>query len=94
MSAAVNLIGAQGAATASSTLTWSGAITIFVLVIAGLLILVAFVGRRSQRLSYRPRPKQTQHIEEFREAAEADVEAIEESDPTPRNGPGFREDDL
>ncbi|MGP8001647.1 MAG: hypothetical protein ACLPKI_30630 [Streptosporangiaceae bacterium] len=96
MSAGVNLISAQVAATASSSsaFTWGDAITIFVLVIVALLILVAFVGRRSQRLAYRPRPKQSRHIEEFREAAEEDVEAIEESDPIPRDGPGFREDDL
>jgi hypothetical protein len=78
----------------SSGFTWGDAITIFVLVIVGLLILFAFVGRRSRRLTYRPRV-QTEHDREVLEAAEEDVEAIEDNSwVTRRDVPGSREDDL
>jgi sensor histidine kinase regulating citrate/malate metabolism len=98
MSVGVSVLCAQAAATtsSSSTFTWGDAITIFVLVIVALLVLFAFVGRRSKRLTYRPRPKETEHIAEFREAAEEDIEAIEDEDggPVRRDVPGSREDDL
>lgn len=97
MSVGVSVFSVQATATtsSSSTLTWGDAITIFVLVIVALLVLFAFVGRRSRRLTYRPRPKDTEHIDEFREAAEEDVEAIEDSGgPIRRDVPGSREDDL
>jgi hypothetical protein len=97
MSVGVSVISAQAATSSSSSsgFTWGDAITIFVLVIVALLVLVAFVGRRPRRLSYRPRPKPTEHIDEFREAAEEDVEAIEENGgPIRRDVPGSREDDL
>jgi hypothetical protein len=82
------------AASTSSGFTWGDAITIFILVIVGLLILFAFVGRRSRRLSYRPRV-QTEHDREVLEAAEEDVEAIEDNSwVTRRDVPGSREDDL
>ena len=79
----------------SSGFTWGDAITIFVLVIVALLVLVAFVGRRSRRLSYRPHPAPTEHNYEFRRAAEEDIEAIEDDGgPIRRDVPGSREDDL
>jgi hypothetical protein len=82
------------AASTSSGFTWGDAITIFILVIVGLLILFAFIGRRSRRLSYRPRV-QTEHDREVLEAAEEDVEAIEDNSwVTRRDVPGSREDDL
>jgi len=82
------------AASTSSGFTWGDAITIFILVIVGLLILFAFVGRRSKRLTYRPRV-QTEHDREVLEAAEDDVEAIEDNSwVTRRDVPGSREDDL
>jgi hypothetical protein len=82
------------AASTSSGFTWGDAITIFILVIVGLLILFAFVGRRSRRLSYRPRV-QTERDREVLEAAEDDVEAIEDNSwVTRRDVPGSREDDL
>jgi hypothetical protein len=81
-------------ASTSSGFTWGDAITIFVLVIVGLLILFAFIGRRSRRLTYRPRV-QTEHDREVLEAAEEDVEAIEDNSwVTRRDIPGSREDDL
>jgi hypothetical protein len=59
-----------------------------------LLILLAFVGRRNRRLTYRPRV-QTEHDREVLEAAEEDVEAIEDNSwVTRRDIPGSREDDL
>jgi len=97
MSIGISVLSAQAAATtsSSSTFTWGDAITIFVLVIVALVVLFAFIGRRSRRLTYRPRPKDTEHIYEFREAAEEDVEAIEEDGgPVRRDVPGSREDDL
>ena len=82
------------AASTSSGFTWGDAITIFVLVIVALLILFAFIGRRSRRLTYRPRV-QTEHDREVLEAAEEDVEAIEDNSwVTRRDIPGSREDDL
>jgi hypothetical protein len=82
------------AASTSSGFTWGDAITIFILVIVGLLILFAFVGRRSRRLTYRPRV-QTEHDREVLEAAEDDVEAIEDNSwVSRRDVPGSREDDL
>lgn len=81
-------------AASSSGFTWGDALTIFVLVIVGLLILVAFVGRRSRRLAYRPRLR-TEHEVDVREAAEEDVDAIEDTSwVTRRDVPGSREDDL
>lgn len=78
----------------SSGFTWGDAIPIFILVIVGLLILMAFVGRRSRRLTYRPRLR-TEHERAVREAAEEDVEAIEDDSwVTRRDVPGSREDDL
>lgn len=78
----------------SSGFTWGDAILIFVLVIVGLLILVAFVGRRSQRLTYRPRLR-TEHERDVREAAEEDIAAIEDTSwVTRRDVPGSRDDDL
>jgi len=102
MSVSVSMLSAQLAAAtpspspaASSGFTWGDALTIFILVMVGLLILLAFVGRRSRRLSYRPRPVRTEHDYEFREAAEEDVEAIEEDGgPIRRDVPGSAEDDL
>ena len=77
-----------------SGFTWGNAIVIFVLVIVGLLILVAFVGRRSRPLWYRPRLR-TEHEVRVREAAEEDVEAIEDDSwVTRRDAPGSHEDDL
>lgn len=101
MSVSLSMLGAQVAAaspapsaSSSSGFTWGDAAVIFVVVIVGLLILVAFVGRRTRRLSYRPR-LQTEHQEEIREAAEEDVEAIEDDSwITRRDIPGSREDDL
>ncbi len=103
MSAMVSMLGAQLAAaspspspspTSSGGFSWGDALTIFILVIVGLLILFAFVGRRSRRLSYRPRVL-TEHDEEVREAAEEDIEAIEDTSwITRRDIPGSREDDL
>lgn len=103
MSVTVSLLSAQLAAASpspspspasSSGFTWGDALTIFILVIVGLLILVAFVGRRSRRLSYRPRVL-TEHDEEVREAAEDDIDAIEDNSwVTRRDVPGSREDDL
>ncbi len=103
MSVALSMLTAQLAAASpspsptastSSGFTWGDAITIFILVIVGLLILFAFVGRRSRRLSYRPRV-QTEHDREVLEAAEEDVEAIEDNSwVTRRDIPGSREDDL
>lgn len=103
MSVTVSMLGAQLAAASpspspspasSSGFTWGDALTIFILVIVGLLILFAFVGRRSRRLTYRPRVL-TEHDEEVREAAEEDVEAIEDTSwVTRRDIPGSREDDL
>jgi hypothetical protein len=82
------------AASTSSGFTLGDAITIFVLVIVALLILFAFIGRRSRRLTYRPRV-QTEHDREVLEAAEEDVEAIEDNSwVTRRDIPGSREDDL
>jgi hypothetical protein len=78
----------------SSGFTWGDALTIFILVIVGLLVLVAFIGRRSRRLTYRPRLR-TERDEEVREAAEEDVEAIEDNSwVIRRDAPGSREDDL
>ena len=78
----------------SSGFTWGDAITIFVLVIVALLVLVAFVGRRTRRLTYRPRVP-TEHDREFLQAAEEDIEAIEDDSwVTRRDIPGSREDDL
>lgn len=105
MSGTVSMVGAQLAAaspspspsptSASSGFGWGNALLIFILVMAGLLILLAFVGRRSRRLSYRPHPVRTEHDYEFREAAEEDIEAIEEDGgPIRRDGPGSSEDDL
>ena len=104
MSVTVSMLGAQLAAASpspspspasSSGFTWGDALTIFILVMVGLLILLAFVGRRSRRLSYRPRPVRTEHDYEFREAAEEDIEAIEDDGGPPRRDvPGSREDDL
>jgi hypothetical protein len=103
MSVALSMLTAQLAAASpspsptastSSGFTWGDAITIFVLVIVGLLILFAFIGRRSRRLTYRPRV-QTEHDREVLEAAEEDVEAIEDNSwVTRRDIPGSREDDL
>jgi hypothetical protein len=103
MSVALRMLTAQVAAaspspspssSASSGFTWGDAITIFVLVIVALLILLAFVGRRTRRLTYRPRV-QTEHDREILEAAEEDVEAIEDNSwVTRRDIPGSREDDL
>ena len=103
MSVTVSMLSAQLAAAtpspspspaSSSGFTWGDALTIFILVIVGLLILVAFVGRRSRRLSYRPRVL-TEHDEEVREAAEDDIDAIEDNSwVTRRDVPGSREDDL
>lgn len=103
MSAMVSMLGAQLAAaspspspspTSSGGFSWGDALTIFILVIVGLLILFAFVGRRSRRLTYRPRVL-TEHDEEVREAAEEDIEAIEDTSwITRRDIPGSREDDL
>ena len=103
MSVTVSILSAQLAAaspspspsaSASSGFSWGDAITIFVLVMVALLILLAFVGRRSRRLTYRPRV-QTEHDREVLEAAEEDVEAIEDNSwVTRRDIPGSREDDL
>ena len=103
MSAMVSMLGAQLAAaspspspspTSSGGFTWGDALTIFILVIVGLVILFAFIGRRSRRLTYRPRVL-TEHDEEVREAAEEDIEAIEDTSwITRRDIPGSREDDL
>ncbi len=102
MSVSLSMLGAQVAAASpspspspsSSGFTWGDALTIFILVIVGLLILLAFVGRRTKRLTYRPR-LQTEHEREIREAAEEDVEAIEDDSwITRRDVPGSREDDL
>ena len=103
MSVSVSMLTAQVAAAtpspspspaASSGFTWGDAITIFILVIVALFILFAFVGRRSRRLSYRPRV-QTEHDREVLEAAEEDVDAIEDNSwVTRRDIPGSREDDL
>jgi hypothetical protein len=101
MSVSLSMLGAQVAAASpspspstSSGFTWGDAALIFVLVIVGLLILVAFVGRRTQRLTYRPRLR-TERDAEVREAAEQDVEAIEDDSwITRRDVPGSREDDL
>ncbi len=68
MSVSLSMLGAQVAAASpspspspsSSGFTWGDALTIFILVIVGLLILLAFVGRRTKRLTYRPR-LQTEH---------------------------------
>jgi hypothetical protein len=97
MSVGVSVLSAQAAASSSSSssFTWGDAITIFVLVIVALLVLFAFIGRRSRRLTYRPRPVRTEHDYEVREAAEEDIEAIEDSEgPVRRDVPGSREDDL
>ncbi len=96
MSVTVSVISAPAAATTTSSgFSWGDAVTIFILVIVGLLILLAFVGRRSRPLSYRPRPVRTEHDYEFREAAEEDIEAIEEDGgPIRRDVPGSPEDDL
>lgn len=103
MSGTLSMLGAQLAAASpspspsspsSSGFTLGTAILVFVLLIVGLLILVAFVGRRTRRLTYRPR-LQTEHEREVREAAEEDVEAIEDDSwVTRRDIPGSREDDL
>jgi hypothetical protein len=103
MSVSLSLLSAQVAAaspspspssSSSSGFTWGDAALIFVLVIVGLLILVAFVGRRTQRLTYRPRLR-TERDAEVRKAAEKDVEAIEDDSwITRRDVPGSREDDL
>jgi membrane protein implicated in regulation of membrane protease activity len=102
MSVSLTVLGAQGAAAspaplpsaASSGFTWADAAIVFVLVILALLILVAFVGRRTRRLSYRPR-LHTEREVEVREAAEEDVEAIEDDSwVTRRDIPGSRDDDL
>jgi hypothetical protein len=103
MSGTVSMVGAQLAAaspspsptSASSGFGWGDALLIFILVMAGLLILLAFVGRRSRRLSYRPHPVRTEHDYEFREAAGEDIAAIEEDGgPIRRDAPGSGEDDL
>ncbi len=103
MSVAVSMLGARLAAASpspspspasSSGFTWGDALTIFILVIVGLLVLLAFVGRGNRRLSYRPRLR-TEQQRETREAAEEDVEAVEDNSwPTRRDVPGSREDDL
>ncbi len=103
MSVTLSMLGARLAAaspspspspSSASGFTWGDALTIFILVIVGLLILVAFVGRRSRRLTYRPRLR-TEHEVEVREAAEEDVDAIEDTSwVTRRDVPGSREDDL
>jgi hypothetical protein len=104
MSVTVSMLGAQLAAASpspspspvsSSGFTWGDALTIFILVVVALLVLVAFVGRRSRRLSYQAHPVQSEHDYEFRRAAEADIEAVEdEGGPIRRDIPGSREDDL
>jgi hypothetical protein len=104
MSVAVSMISIQVAAASpspspspvsSSGFTWGDALTIFILVVVALLVLAAFVGRRSRRLSYRVHPVQSEHDYEFRQAAEEDIEAIEDEDgPIRRDVPGSREDDL
>jgi hypothetical protein len=94
MSVTGSMISTQAAATASSGFTWGDAAVVFVVVIVGLLVLVGFVGRRTRRLTYRPRLR-TERDEEIREAAEEDVEAVEDDSwVTRRDTPGGREDDL
>jgi hypothetical protein len=94
MSVPVSVISTQAAPIASSGFSWGDAAVIFVVVIVGLLVLVGFVGRRTRRLSYRPRLR-TEHDQEIREAAEEDIEAVEDDSwVTRRDIPGSREDDL
>jgi hypothetical protein len=94
MSVGVSVLSPQAAATASSSFTWGDALVIFVLVIGALLVLVAFAGRHTRLLTFRPRVR-TSHSRRVREAAEEDVDMIEQSDYEPRRDrPGSREDDL
>jgi hypothetical protein len=94
MSVGVSVHSVQAAATTSSGFTWADAAVIFVLAIVGLLVLVAFAGRRTRRLTFRPRVR-TEHNRRIREAAEEDVEAIEDGRYVPRRDvPDSPDDDL
>ena len=94
MSVGVSLISAQAGTTTSSGFSWGDAAVIFVLVIVGLLVLVAFFGRRTRRLTFEPRVR-TAHNRRIRRAAEADVETIQGGGYVPRRDiPDTPEDDL
>jgi hypothetical protein len=77
MTSGVSVSGAWAeAATASNSFSWSDALVIFVVVIVGLLVVVALVGRRTRLLVSRPRLR-TVHSRRVRQAAEEDVAEIE-----------------
>ncbi len=103
MSVTLSMLGTQLAAaspspspspSSSSGFSWGAALAIFVVVMVALLVLLAFVARGNRRLTYRPRLR-TERDEEIREAAEEDIEAVEDDSwITRRDIPGSREDDL
>lgn len=64
------------AASASNSISWAEAAVIFAVVIVGLLLTVALVGRRTRLLVSRPRLR-TSHSRRVRRAAEEDVAEIE-----------------
>ena len=70
-----SLIQAHGA-TATAAFTAGDALVIFVIAIVALAVIVAVVGRRTQRLAFRPRLR-TRHSRRIQRAAEEDVDVIE-----------------
>jgi len=87
-----SLIQAHGA-TATAAFTIGDAVVIFVIALVALAVIVAVVGRRTQRLAFHPRLL-TRHSRRIQRAAEEDVEVIERD--AGHFGPprGTRDDDL
>ena len=89
----LSLIQAHGV-TATAAFTVGDAVVIFVLVLVAFAVIVAFVGRRTQRLAFHPRQR-TRHSRRIQRAAEEDVQVIERD--ARRFGPdipGTGDDDL
>ena len=63
-------------ATAAAAFTVVDAVVIFVVVLVVFGVIVAVVGRRTQRLAFHPRLR-TRHSRRIQRAAEQDVETIE-----------------
>ena len=87
-----SLIQALGA-TATAAFTVGDAVVVFVIAIVALAVIVAVVGRRTQRLAFRPRLR-TRHSRRIQRAAEEDVEVIEREARRFGPTPGTRDDDL
>jgi hypothetical protein len=87
-----SLIQAHGA-TATAAFTIGDAVVVFVIALVALAVIVAVVGRRTQRLAFHPRLR-TRHSRRIQRAAEEDIEVIERD--ARRFGPprATRDDDL